>query len=69
MVKNIIEKYEKRQNDLNKVSLAQFAAWYEKSRNGDWTRRSKPKIIRYVNYEASHKDDYRQRTMFRNEEV
>jgi len=26
---NIIEKYEKRQNGLNDVSLAQFAAWYE----------------------------------------
>lgn len=71
---NIIEKYEKRPEDLDNVTLAQFAAWYQKLRKGDWKRRSNPKIIRYVNYGASKKDDYRREQCllhipFRNEEI
>lgn len=68
------DKYEKRPEELEDVSLAQFVAYYTHSAVGYWTRRKEPRIIRYRNYDMTDDMNEYKREMvtlyipFRNEE-
>ncbi|GFX27315.1 ATP-dependent DNA helicase [Trichonephila clavipes] len=44
---NWFDKYEKRHQDLNDVTLAQFVANYTVKNDGSYSLRKKPRIIRY----------------------
>lgn len=56
---NWFEKYEKRPNDLEDVTLAQFVANYYINNKGVYVTRKKPKVIRYRNYDiAKEYHDY-----------
>ncbi|GBP72617.1 hypothetical protein EVAR_83127_1 [Eumeta japonica] len=56
---NWFDKYEKRPNELDDVTLAQFVAKYYINTYGKYTEREHPKIIRYRNYHMTENyDDY-----------
>ena len=48
---NCFDKYEKRPEDLEHVSLAQFVSKYYKNNKGIYVEREEPRIIRYRNYD------------------
>lgn len=57
---NWFDKYEKRPDDLNDVTLAQFVANYYINNKKEYTKRNVPKIIRYRNYDITDNfNDYR----------
>ena len=57
---NWFDKYEKRPEELNDVTLAQFVANYYINNKGVYTKRKEPKVIRYRNYNMSDNfNDYR----------
>lgn len=72
---NWFDKYEKRSEHLEDVTLAQFVSKYRESRNGEFSERLEPKIIRYRNYDMTNDLNEYKREMvtlhlpFRNEEV
>ncbi|OXU16248.1 hypothetical protein TSAR_006177, partial [Trichomalopsis sarcophagae] len=67
------EKYQKRPEELENVSLAQFVSKYTKNNNGFYVERKQPRIIRYRNYDmAQDYNEYRREMItlhlpFRNE--
>ncbi|CAG9840456.1 unnamed protein product [Diabrotica balteata] len=71
---NWFDKYEKRPNYLEDITLAQFVSNYYKTLKGEYVQRSEPRIIRYRNYDmANDFDDYRREMVtlhipFRHEE-
>ncbi|GBP70869.1 hypothetical protein EVAR_53533_1 [Eumeta japonica] len=72
---NWFDKYEKRPEDLEGVSLAQFVSKYYKNDKGKYVKRDDPRIIRYRNYDmATDSDEYKREMVtlhipFRHEEA
>ncbi|XP_049318190.1 uncharacterized protein LOC105232370 isoform X10 [Bactrocera dorsalis] len=57
---NWFDKYEKRPDDLDNVTLAQFVANYYINNKGEYVKRKIPKVIRYRNYDMTNNfNDYR----------
>ncbi|RVE40725.1 hypothetical protein evm_014626 [Chilo suppressalis] len=57
---NWFDKYEKRPDDLDNVTLAQFVANYYINNKGEYIKRKIQKVIRYRNYDmADNFNDYR----------
>lgn len=54
---NLIEKYEDRPEELNDIFLAEFASNYTAAKN-IYKKRTKPAIIRYINYKISDLNNY-----------
>ncbi|GFY53144.1 ATP-dependent DNA helicase [Trichonephila inaurata madagascariensis] len=50
---NWFTKYEKRSEELNDLSLAQFVAHYTVRDDGSYIKRKVPRIIRYCNYDMT----------------
>ncbi|XP_044588740.1 uncharacterized protein LOC123267918 [Cotesia glomerata] len=48
---NWFDKYKRRHEDLENVTLAQFVAVYTIKSNGTYTKRKAPRVIRYRNYD------------------
>ncbi|XP_044588824.1 ATP-dependent DNA helicase PIF1-like [Cotesia glomerata] len=71
---NWFDKYEKRPQEMEELSLAQFVANFTKNSQGDYIRRKQQRIIRYRNYDiASDINEYKREMVtlhipFRNEE-
>ena len=71
---NCFEKYEKRPQHLDTVTLAQFVANYTTNSDGQYKERQHPRIIRYRNYDmAQSLNEYKREMVtlyipFRNEE-
>lgn len=71
---NWFDKYEKRPEDLEGISLAQFVAKYYKNNKGDYVLRGEPRVIRYRNYDmGTDYNEYRREMVtlhlpFRHEE-
>ena len=71
---NWFDKYEKRPDHLEDISLAQFVSKFYKNNKGEYVRRDEPRIIRYRNYDmATDYNEYRREMVtlhipFRNEE-
>lgn len=71
---NWFDKYEKRPEYLENVTLAQFVSKYTGNRNGKFVERREPKIIRYRNYDiVTDFNEYKREMVtlhlpFRNEE-
>jgi hypothetical protein len=71
---NWFDKYEKRPEYLEDITLAQFVSKYLKNRNGEFIERKEPRIIRYRNYDmASDFNEYKREMVtlhlpFRSEE-
>lgn len=69
------EKYQKRPDDLENVTLAQFVSKYTKNNRGVYVERKQPRIIRYRNYDmAQDYNEYRREMVtlhlpFRNEDT
>ena len=72
--KNTIQKYEDREG-MDDVCLADFAAWYTKTRGENtYKRRRFPRVLRWRNYNMSELVDYKRESVllflpFRNEEA
>lgn len=72
---NWFDKYEKRHQDLNDVTLAQFVANYTVKNDGSYSLRKKPRIIRYRNFDmAQDLNEYKREMVslhfpFRNEDA
>ncbi|XP_049819970.1 uncharacterized protein LOC109605143 isoform X2 [Aethina tumida] len=68
------DKYEKRSEDLEHVSLAQFVSKYYRNNKGEYVKRDEPRVIRYRNYDmAADFNEYRREMVtlhipFRHEE-
>lgn len=57
---NWFDKYQKRPDILENITLAQFVANYNKSKNNCYNMRQQPRIIRYRNYDmASDINEYK----------
>ncbi|GFW21552.1 ATP-dependent DNA helicase [Trichonephila clavipes] len=57
---NWFTKYQKRLEELSDVTLAQFVAYYNVHSDGKFTKRQKPRIIRYRSYDMSQNlSDYK----------
>lgn len=71
---NWFDKYQKRPEELNEVTLAQFVSKYYLNNKGNYTERKTPRIIRYRNYDVTDNfNDYRREMVllhipFRSEE-
>lgn len=71
---NVFDKYKRRSEELNDLTLAQFASQYICDNNGKIKKSRVPKIIRYVNYNMTTQFDDCKREMvtlhmpFRDEE-
>lgn len=69
------DKYEKRPEDLENVTLAQFVSKYGKNNTGIYIERQEPRIIRYRNYDmAQDYNEYKREMVtlyipFQNEET
>ncbi|GFR22603.1 helitron_like_N domain-containing protein [Trichonephila clavata] len=50
---NWFDKYEKRSEDLEGISLAQFVSKYFKNNKGEYVKRDQPRVIRYRNYDMA----------------
>jgi len=50
---NCFDKYQKRPEELNDITLAQAVAHYTVSKANVWKRRMHPRIIRYRNYDVT----------------
>ncbi|XP_076298854.1 uncharacterized protein LOC143217964 isoform X2 [Lasioglossum baleicum] len=50
---NWFDKYEKRPEYLEDITLAQFVSKYTKGKNGEFFERDEPRIIRYRNYDMA----------------
>ncbi|XP_037958820.1 uncharacterized protein LOC119688206 [Teleopsis dalmanni] len=72
---NWFDKYEKRPDAIQNVSLAQFVSKYYKNNKGENVEREEPKVIRYRNYDmATDYNEYRREMVtlhmpFRHEEA
>ncbi|CAG9828115.1 unnamed protein product [Diabrotica balteata] len=71
---NWFDKYEKRPESLDEVTLAQFVANYNLSKNGSFKIRQIPHVIRYKNYDDTDLINYKREMVtlhipFRNEAV
>lgn len=71
---NWFDKYEKRPQELENVSLAQFVSKYHKNNKEEYVIRNEPKVIRYRNYDmATDLNEYKREMVtlhipFRHEE-
>ncbi|GFX57929.1 helitron_like_N domain-containing protein [Trichonephila clavipes] len=71
---NWFDKYEKRPQELENVSLAQFVSKYYKNNKEEYVIRNEPKVIRYRNYDmATDLNEYKREMVtlhipFRHEE-
>lgn len=69
------DKYQKRPEELEAVSLAQFVSKYTKNNKGEYVKKKQPRIIRYRNYDmAQDYNEYRREMVtlhipFRNEDT
>ncbi|GFW22574.1 ATP-dependent DNA helicase [Trichonephila clavipes] len=62
---NWFDKYEKRHQDLNDVTLAQFVANYTVKNDGSYSLRKKPRIIRYRKFDmAQDLNEYKRDGIF-----
>ena len=50
---NWFDKYEKRPEYLEDITLVQFVSKYTKNRKGEFVERNEPRIIRYRNYDMA----------------
>ncbi|GFY66217.1 helitron_like_N domain-containing protein [Trichonephila inaurata madagascariensis] len=50
---NWFDKYEKRSENLEDISLAQFIFKYYKNNKGVYVKRDEPRVIRYRNYDMA----------------
>ncbi|XP_063979337.1 uncharacterized protein LOC135163656 isoform X2 [Diachasmimorpha longicaudata] len=72
---NWFDKYEKRPDAIENVSLAQFVSKYYKNNKDEYVEREEPKVIRYRNYDmAEDYNEYRREMVtlhmpFRHEEA
>ena len=72
---NWFDKYEKRPEDLENISLAQFVSKYYKNDKGEYVKRDEPRVIRYRNYDmATDFNEYKREMVtlhipFRHEEA
>lgn len=57
---NWFDKYEKRPEDIEHITLAQFVSKYYKNNKGHYVIRDEPRVIRYRNYDmATEYDEYK----------
>ena len=47
------DKYQKRPEELEAISLAQFVSKYTKINKGEYVRKQQPRVIRYKNYDMT----------------
>ncbi|GFR10858.1 ATP-dependent DNA helicase [Trichonephila clavata] len=72
---NWFDKNEKRYEDLEDISLAQFVSKYYKNNKGEYAKRDEPRVIRYRNYDmATDFNEYKREMLtlhipFRHEEA
>lgn len=68
-------KYQKRPEELEAISLAQFVSKYTKNKKGEFVRKKQPEVIRYRNYDMTQDyNEYRREMVtlhipFRNEDT
>lgn len=69
------DKYQKRPEELEAISLAQFVSKYTKNKKGEFVRKKQPQVIRYRNYDMTQDyNEYRREMVtlhipFRNEDT